>query len=196
MTLTSLPNEAELLIQLAGGDKHAFTLLFNHYQRFVYSFGKRLTHSEEMAINIVQDVFIKIWETREKLTEVDNFGGYLNRIVRNHSFNSLRGVLSKSKNTVELDEAEQEPDYNTLQQLDYNETLRLVEGAISTLSPQQRSVYELCHQQGFKYEEAAEKLGLSKQTVHVHMKLALRKIREHLKNNGAMYPLLALLLGS
>lgn len=196
MSSIQLTDEKDLLIKISNGDKQAFTIIFNHYQKFVYSFSKRLSRSEEMALNIVQDVFLKIWANREKLSEIDNFAGYLNRIVRNHSFNVLRELSSKINNTVELEEAYYEPEYSTLQTLDYNETVRLVQEALDALSPQQRKVYELCHQQGLKYEDVAILLGISKQTVHSHMKISLSKIRKHLKENMCLFPLIALLLAN
>jgi RNA polymerase sigma-70 factor (ECF subfamily) len=58
--------------------------------------------------------------------------------------------------------------------------------ALESLSPQQRKVYELCHEQGLKYDEAARELGLSRGTVHSHMKQALKNIRVYLKQLDAM----------
>jgi len=187
-----LPDEKELLLATAEGDQRAFTQLFNHYQKFVYGFGKRLTHSEDMAVNIVQDVFLKIWDNRTNLKTVDRFGPWLNRLVRNHSFNMLRDLSAQARASIELESVELPVENSTLYQLDYNETLRLVNDAIEQLAPQQKLAYQLCHQQGLKYEEAAKHMGISSQTLHVHMKHALRKIREHLKKNAVMYPLLAM----
>ncbi len=56
----AIDNEKELLASIAGGDQYAFTILFKHYQRFVYFSGRKLTHSEELATEIVQDIFLKI----------------------------------------------------------------------------------------------------------------------------------------
>lgn len=194
MSVKPLDNEKELLMKIAEGDQRSFTVLFNYYQQFVYGFGKRLTRSEEMALNITQDVFMKIWERRVGLREVENFPAYLNRLVRNRSFNMLRDLSAQAKQTVDLSEADAYVQEDTLQQLDYDETLKLVNEAVEGLAPQQKLAYQLCHRQGLKYEQAAEEMGISAQTVHVHMKLALKKIREHLKNNAVAYPLLIMAL--
>jgi RNA polymerase sigma-70 factor (family 1) len=194
MAVIPLPNESELLAKIAGGDHLAFTTLFNHYQTFVFGFGKKLTHSNDLAIEIVQDVFLKIWDSREKLGEIESFIAYLNRLVRNHSFNLLRQMSQKAKSNMNLSLSHTEIEDSTVQQLDYNETLRIVNEAVDRLAPQQRLAYQLCHQQGLKYEEAAEQMSISPKTVHVHMKYALRKIREHLQKNSVVYPLVALAL--
>ncbi len=194
MAVTSLPNETELLGQIAGGDQYAFTILFNHYQKFVYGYGRKLTHSDDMAIELVQDVFLKIWHSRQRLSQVENFIAYLNRVVRNHAFNQLRELSKRAKISGDLELAEFETENSTLQLLDYNETLRVVNEAVELLAPQQKMAYQLCHQQGMKYEEAAVQMNISPKTVHVHMKYALSKIRDHLNKNAFIYPAIALAL--
>lgn len=97
MAVNHLVNEVEILALIAEGDQSAFTILFNHYQRFVFSFGKKITHSEESAGEVVQDIFLKIWLARESLPEVKNFGAYLNRLVRNHSLNVVRRQLQEAR---------------------------------------------------------------------------------------------------
>jgi RNA polymerase sigma-70 factor (family 1) len=185
-----LPNESELLAKIAGGDQRAFTELFEFYQRYVYVYGKNLTRSEELAAEIVQDIFLKIWLGRQKLEKVENFGAYLNRIVRNHSLNLIRQVAKQIKSNAILRIDAQKADESTIQQLDYNEANRTLNQAINNLPPQQRMVYNLCHLEGMKYEEAAAKMNISIRTVQAHMGQALKNIREHFKKNALAYPLL------
>jgi RNA polymerase sigma-70 factor (family 1) len=194
MVVNSLPNEAEILAQIASGDQHAFTILFNHYQRFVYGYGRKLTHSDEMAAELVQDVFLKLWHSRPMLSQVEHFIAYLNRLVRNHAFNQLRELSKRARISGDIELANIQTQNSTLQQLDYNETLRSVAEAVELLAPQQKRAYQLCHQQGLKYEEAAAQMDISPKTVHVHMKYALSKIRAHLRKNGILYPAIALAL--
>jgi RNA polymerase sigma-70 factor (ECF subfamily) len=194
MAVNHLVNEVEILALIAEGDQSAFTILFNHYQRFVFSFGKKITHSEESAGEVVQDIFLKIWLARENLPEVKNFGAYLNRLVRNHSLNVVRRQLQEAKSAGELGRIFSEADESTILQLDYNETNNLLNQAIAELSPQQRMVYQLCHQQGLKYDEAAAQMNISAQTVNAYMKDALKKIRSHFRKYAVAYPLLILCL--
>lgn len=185
-----LPNESELLKKIAGGDKRAFTELFEFYQRYVYVYGKNLTRSDELAAEIVQDIFLKIWLGKQKLEKVENFGAYLNRIVRNHSLNVIRQIAQQIKSNEILKINSQEIDESTIQQLDYNEANRILNQAISNLPPQQRMAYHLCHLEGMKYEEAAAKMNISNRTVQAHLGQALKHIREHFKKNAIAYPLI------
>lgn len=189
-----LPNESEVLKKIACGDKHAFTRLFEFYHRYVYIYGKNLTRSDEHATEIVQDIFLKIWLGREQLEKIENFGAYLNRMVRNHSLNVIRQIAQQIKSNAELKINAQEVDESTVQQIDYNEANRVLSQALNDLTPQQRMVYRLCHTEGLKYEEAAAKMNISVRTVQVHMGLALKQIREHFKKNAMAYPLLISLL--
>lgn len=194
MSIKPLDNEAELLEKISGGDQYAFTILFNHYERFVFTFARSLTHSEQLAIDIVQESFLKVWEKRKRLIEVEQFSAYLNRLVRNHTFNVLRNISRQVNASAQLNAAEDVVEQSTSNQLDYNETLRIVKEAVEGLTAQQKQVFRLCHQQGLKYEEAAEQMQVSPQTVNVHMKLALKKVREHLKRHAIVYNVIALVL--
>jgi RNA polymerase sigma-70 factor (family 1) len=194
MTNERLGDEKTLVLKISGGDKHAFTTLFNFYERFVYAYGKKITRSDELAAEIVQDIFLKIWLAREKMAMVENFGAYLNRLVRNHSLNVLRELAQQSKYQYTLKEKISEMDESTLQQIDYNETSRILNDAIAQLPAQQHLVYKLCHLEGLKYNEVAERLNISSETVRAHMKQALKRIREHFKKHAVAYPLLFLVL--
>lgn len=194
MAIKPLIDENELLIKVAEGDQRAFTTLFDHYQKYVFSFGLKLTYSEELAEEIVQEIFLKIWYGREKMDTIESFGAYLNRLVRNHAFNLLRQAASHAKANKRIGEASSELDNHTQHSLDYRETSRLLEEAIELLPLQQKKVYALCHQQGLKYEDAARELELSPATIHYHMKLALNAIREHFKKHALEYPALLFFL--
>lgn len=190
MAIKPLHNESELLAKIAMGDETAFSDIFDYYQKYVFSFGRKLMRSEEIAEEMIQDVFIKIWQNREKLSEVDNFGGYLNVLVRNHSFNLLRQLANQQKNGDEILLSFSDEDNNTQQTIDYRETVRILEEVLANLPEQQKKVYSLCHLDGLKYEEAAQKMNISVATVHYHMKLALKNIRHHLAKEGLSYQIL------
>lgn len=196
MSDNPLEEEKELLLKIADGDRYAFTLLFKQYHNYVYLSGKKLTHSEYWAEEVVQDIFFKIWQKRERLVDVDNFGAYLNRIVRNHSFNILRQIAQDSKSKENLSLKLEVNDYATQETVQWKEAASVLESALGTLTPQQRVAYELCHIQGLKYKEAAEQMGVSYETVHSHMKEAIKKIRNHFKTMGITYTLLFSLLFS
>lgn len=182
-----LYDEQRLLMEIADGSQSAFSALFAHYHPVVFSFSRKITHSDDLAMEAVQDVFLKIWLHRERLRDIENFAAYLNRLVRNHCFNMLRKLANESRTLSSHGEDAPQEDYSTLEKLEYNEVKQILDEAIETLSPQQKKVYELCHQKGLKYEEAAAELNISAQTVHAYMKEALKKIRAHFKKYAISY---------
>lgn len=178
-----LLNEKKLLSRIAGGDERAFREIFDHYQRYVYTFAQKITRSNSDAEEIVQDIFLKIWFARNQLLTIDNFGAYLNRVVRNQALNLLRHEAIVSKAKIELGLSSSDNDTSTQQMLDYKGTKELLDEVISRLPEQQRRVYLLCHHEALKYDEVAAQLNVSPDTVHYHMKRALATIRDYLKQH-------------
>jgi RNA polymerase sigma-70 factor (ECF subfamily) len=191
----NLLNETVLLERIAAGDEHAFREVFDHYQRYVFTFAQKITRSNSDAEEIVQDIFLKLWFGRSQLLTIENFGAYLNRLVRNHAFNLLRHEAVVSKVKIEMESNSSDNDLGTQQLLDYKETKELLDDVVRRLPEQQRRVYALCHFEGLKYDEAAAQLNISPDTVHYHMKLALATIREHFKRHALVaYPALIMFL--
>lgn len=194
MAAKALLSENELLARVAEGDKRAFGVLFEQRQQLIFNIAYKLTKSRTNSKEIVQDVFLKIWNRREELPALDNFGAYINRMARNQSIDALRLLAREALRTVHLQEEQLEKgDLQTEETLQFQETGRILHLALESLSPQQRKVYQLCHEQGLKYEEAAQALGLSPGTVHAHMKQALKNIRAFLKQMDALLIIMALM---
>ncbi|MBB5634602.1 RNA polymerase sigma-70 factor (ECF subfamily) [Pedobacter cryoconitis] len=178
--------ESELLIKVSTGDQKAFTELFERHQTLVYDFSIKLTRSKIQAEEIVQNVFIRIWLNRATIVNIENFGAYLNRATRNHSYTVLKKLAAQSNREVELTEQVVSGGANAEHLVLYNDSAKILKTVVDTLPPQRKLVYELCHEQGLKYEEVAAKLNISSGTVHTHMKLALKTIRAHFKHMDAM----------
>ncbi|MBE9598027.1 RNA polymerase sigma factor [Pedobacter sp. MC2016-24] len=194
MAVQALKDEKELLAKIAEGDQYAFTILFNHYQKDVFVHSKRMTPSEDDALEVVQDIFIKIWTGRKRLNTVDNFGAYLNRVVRNQVFDVLKHISREAESNFKLQKESTEFDDSTRQLLDYKDAVNMLDEALSALAPQQKIAYRLCHQEGMKYEEAAKEMNISTETLRAHMKQALQKIRAHFRKHAVLYPMLILAL--
>jgi len=173
-------DEKILLKQVSLGDKRAFRTIFVQYQGLVFSFAKRLTRSDVTSEEIVQEVFMKIWAKRESMTRIDDFGAYLNRVVRNHTYNVLRQLATRSRFSEQLEKKYHDLGHESDESVDWVALEELLTKAIDQLTPQQRKVYILCYQEGLRYQEVAEKLNISSLTVHTHMKIALKTIRSYL----------------
>lgn len=193
MVVRSIFNESELLSKIAEGDHRAFSIIFEKHQQLIFNIAYRITRSRSHAKEIVQDVFLKIWNRRTDLNEIENFGAYLNRIARNQCIDGLRVIAREALRTVELQEEHLERgELQTENAVEYKETADLIQQALNSLPVQQRRVYQLCHEQGMKYEEAAIAMGISPGTVQTHMKVALRNMRKYLKHLDTLLVLLYL----
>lgn len=168
-----------LLDRIAVGDQHAFREIFNSWSGKVFGFALKLTHSKSLSEEIVQDVFMKIWINRESLEAIQSFPAYLFTLTRNHTFNNLKRIAIEEAARIKLGKKLTESNYDTEETINFRESERLLNQAISKLPPQQRLVYSLCQQEGLKYEEVAQRLNISRLTVKTHMQQALRSIKNH-----------------
>jgi RNA polymerase sigma-70 factor (ECF subfamily) len=147
-----------------------------------------------MAEDAVQEIFIKIWVNKEKLSEIENFRAYLHILVRNHALNSLRKLANEEQFIRKLMASENHSDIETSDQAIYNELKKHLNEAVVTLSPQQKKAYNLSRIEGLKYEEIAEQMEISRETVKKHISEALRIIRKHLSEEEL--PLVFLVLSA
>lgn len=155
----------------------AYKELYYHYfdglQRFAWSFVK----SNEVAEEIVSDVFIKIWQVRNRLTEIENLKVYLYTIARNFSLNYLQ--RSQKSPPLSLDEVKIEPlvEFGNPEDIFITGELKTrIQLLIHELPPQCRIIFQLVKEEGLAYKEAAEILQVSPLTVRNQLAIAVKKI--------------------
>ena len=165
-----------LLYKTSMHDESAFGKIFRSFSGMVYSFSYKLTRSDYLAEEIVQEVFLKVWTHRESLPQINNFSAYLFTITKNLAFNILKHNLIEEKaKTILYDQ--RTVSHETEETVIYQDYQQLLNKAINHLPPQQKLVYSMCHQEGLRYKEAAQKLKISQLTVKTHMQQAIRNIK-------------------
>lgn len=173
--------EVVLLRQIATGDEVAFRALYDQYRNKIYSLGMYLTRSPYLSEEIVQDVFMKVWEKREDLESIEYFNAWLRTVARNICLNHLRSIAIQHLGLEALagrrDGAAPMTEYDVLNR----EYEKLLQEAIELLPPQRQRVYQLSRQLGMQQDEIARELGISVFTVKEHRKLALRSIKSYLE---------------
>lgn len=177
---------------MSEGDEVAFRMLYDHYRKKIYALGLFLTKSEAPAQELVQDVFLKIWEKREQLREVDYFNAWLRTIARNTAINYLRSRAMEKLGHDRLQMHESSGCFTENDVADREYAL-LLQAAVRQLPLQQQKVYVLHRQQGLGHETIAEQLGISVLTSRKYMKLALHSIRVFLKRRMDAVVLLAII---
>jgi len=172
------------MLLLAGGCEKTFKVLFDTYSKRLFYYISRFIKSEQVAEELVMDVFMKIWMGRELATQINNFDAFLFRIAHNKSIDFLRSA-SKDLQLKELlwDQTQiasaEQADHSVLVR-EYEEKVR---DAIALLSPQRRKAYNLSREEDLTHDQIAGQLNISKATVNNHIVEAKKFIRNYLSNN-------------
>jgi RNA polymerase sigma factor (sigma-70 family) len=171
-----LENERELLIRVSKDDQTAFTLLFDHYQSKIYSVALNLTRSQELAEDLVQNIFMACWLRRTKLPDVHRFDSYLFIMARNAAITSLKKIAGHESRLREFPEdiVEVPGSFVNSDVPDYSGILYR---AVEQLPEQQKKVFILIKEQGLSREAAARTLGISPNTVKIHLGRAVRTVK-------------------
>jgi RNA polymerase sigma-70 factor (ECF subfamily) len=168
-------NEAVIIQELAKGSQSAFDIIYLRYFDKLVAQVVELVKDTAAAEDIVQDAFFKMWEKRVSFTQYDKVSGWLFVTTYNSALNNLRKKARDNRrlSTVINKSGEQE-------ESDFiaKETMfRLMEEAIEQLPPQRKKVFQLCKLGGLSYDQAAEQLSLSRNTVKEHIAKAVEFIR-------------------
>ncbi|WP_316834171.1 RNA polymerase sigma-70 factor [Pedobacter nutrimenti] len=183
MTIKTFLNESDLLGQIAVKNQHAFKIIYDKFHRKVYTFSLKYVKSEIQAEEIVQEVFLKLWQMKEAVLSIKNLDRFLLTLTRNRALDIIRRKELETRVNIENGKAWKETHNDTEELILLKDTRKVLEEAVNLLPQQQKLVYQLCHQEGLKYDEAAKQLNISPQTVHSHMKLALRFLRSYLRDH-------------
>lgn len=178
MRVEAMINEPAVISRLATGDESAFESLFLHYKDRIYSIAHRLCQSDELAQEIVQDIFMKVWFKRAELTAIKSFKNWLFIISRNQIYNVL-AHQARHRAIVRPWNDQLTPSLRAESELPDNEYVDLLRQAVETLPPGQQEVYRLFYQQQLKKQEIADQLGISINTVKVQLHRANVEIRQY-----------------
>ena len=176
-----LTEDKELYLKLKGGDEEAFQTLFLKYYSAMCRFANQLLNDRELAEEIAQDMFVKIWEKRAFLNIETSVKHYFFRSVRNHCLNHIQHEKIKKQYANKIMEAAHQ-EINTEQYYLEIDLVKRIEKSIASLTPKRMEIFRLSREQGLKYKEIADKLGISVKTVEAQMGLALKYLREDLKD--------------
>ncbi|MBV6647733.1 MAG: RNA polymerase sigma-70 factor [Cyclobacteriaceae bacterium] len=174
----------EVLVQeVKGGSLDAFDELFHRYSKRLWSFTNGMIKSAEESEEIVQDVFLKIWEGRDKLDPTASFNSFIFTIAKNQVLNVFRKRVNERKYLHQLALPTSEKSY-TEDQVIYRELSIISSTAINSLPPKRRMIFRMSREQGMTYDEIARSMGISKKTVENQMTMALKMLRSYLQQHA------------
>lgn len=173
----------DLVEKIRRGDEYAFELLFNQYYSRLCIFANTYLHSLDLSRDVVQDVFIKIWDNRENFYINQSLKAYLYQSVRNQSLNSLQkskrklALEKKLKKQQEAQERVKDPETSNLTTEELTEKVWKL---VDNLPERRRAIFVLYRKHGLSYREIAEVMGIARKTVENQMGKSLQFLREKL----------------
>jgi RNA polymerase sigma-19 factor, ECF subfamily len=168
----------DLQQRVAIGDETAFTQLYLHFGKKLLQFALSLVRSREISEELVEDVFVKIWAGRQRITEIDNLTVYLYVAVKNRALNSLS---QKAKELIAapfdyLDMSIDEFATDPYDLMITSEMMTHMHRVIENLPPRCKMIFKLIREDGLKYKEVAEILNISVNTIDAQMAIAVKKL--------------------
>lgn len=184
-----------IIQKLKGGDTGVYRQIVKNRYSYFYNMACSYMQDQEMAKEVVQDVFLKLWEGRASLADDTVIDSFLARLVKNRSIDYIRSRNLQLKNhsdyASELADAYWVED-SKLDEFSYEELIEKVNRAIAGLPEQTRHFFMMSRIEGMKYREISEKSGVSQKAVEYHISKALQILREKL---GLCFIFLYMILG-
>jgi RNA polymerase sigma-70 factor (ECF subfamily) len=180
--------EKNIMEKISGGDKNAFECLFNAYYGQLFNYACEILKDHDLAEEVVEETFVRIWESRQQIHIQTSIQSYLFRSVYNRCLNHLKHKKILEKHRLFFQHHVNWEDYNTSYSFDFplsrllnKELENIVDQAISKLPDQCRTIFIMSRYDELKHEKIAEKLGISQNTVKTQISRALNKLRKDLK---------------
>lgn len=168
-------------MRLHTDDIKAFDTLYLKYHQALYSNIFKLSKDADATQDILQEVFITLWEKRLTLDLNQPVSNWLFAVSYNKSVNYLKKLLKESVKLRDVNEEMQSADEKEINLREIQ--LYLIERAVNQLSPQKRKVFDFCKLQGKSYAETAKELNISKHTVKEYLSEAVMNIKEYIKQH-------------
>lgn len=171
------------MLEIKADNIFAYDELYNRYSKKLYNFAYSILKSIEESENIVQDVYLNLWENRLKVKNNSSVKYYVFTIAYNSSISLIRKKVLESKfieYLKSLNEIYQEP---VDLEFEYSELTNRLDKIVNALPQRQKEVFIMNRTEGLKYQEIADRLSISVNTIENHMSRALKNIREKLGVN-------------
>lgn len=186
MSAYSENTDLELLMLLKANDEGAFAELFNRYNRLLFIHACKLLDNNEEARDLVQEIFILIWDSRKTLKTATNFSGFLYVITRNRIFDRLSHKKVEDKYLEYARDFVEQGEDDTDHLLRTRELQSIIEREISFLPVKMQKIFELSRMRHLTHKEIAEQLNVSEKTVKNQVNNALKILRTKLKRRVLM----------
>ncbi|KMM34266.1 RNA polymerase sigma-70 factor [Parabacteroides segnis] len=169
----------ELLILLQKGNERAFTAIYERYHKLLYVLAYKYLKDNDTAKDAVQQIFLKLWESRSLFSIHINLRNYLYTMLKNHLLNEIRNNYTALEKNYELAQETIEYENEILSKLEEKEMTEQLYRAIDSLPEQKKAVCLYKLKDSLSNQEIAEKMQISIPTVKTHYSQAIKLLREH-----------------
>lgn len=164
-----------------------FSEIFRQHEHKLYALALRLTKSGQLAKDIIQDVFLKLWENRHHIHTINNMEAWLYRLTENKVIDFLRKAAAdiRLRNAI-LNRLQHMTDESEMY-VSAKEYHQIIQKAIDQLPPQRKLIYQLNKENDMNYQQIADELHISKHTVKNQLFTAVQSVRKFLSRNMKMF---------
>lgn len=177
--LTEATDE-QLFARVNQGSEQAFELVYEKYHKLLYVLAYRYLMDKDRAEDAVQNVFVKLWEYRERLNIGISLRNFLFTMTKNHVLNVIRDENTALEKQYELAQCASEYDDDLVEKLEKRERMALFYEAVDKLPPQKKAICRMKVEEELSTKEIAERMNLSVNTIKTHYAEALKAIRQQL----------------
>jgi RNA polymerase sigma-70 factor (family 1) len=183
----SMLSDRHLFERISEGEEQAFHLFFRRYHQRMVTFTGKVVKLPHVAEEIVQEVFIRIWENRGTLADIRNPEDYLFILIRNHALNHLCAAAIEERRREQLWEALEQQAADMTSALEIKEAEAFFAKILAKLTPQQQLIFRMNREEGLSHLQIAEKLNLSRHTVKKHVANSMKIFKANLKYFGQLF---------
>lgn len=185
----SLP-DSKLVALLNDGDALAYTEIFERYKVILYKHTIRMLEDQEDANDVIQDVFLALWQRRDTLTVKTSLAAYLYQSVRNRVFDRMAHEKVVARYLCSIRDFVEEGPFVIDEQVRARELAAIIETEIAALPRKMREVFELSRQEELSYKDIAQKLNISDKTVKQQVYNAIKILRLKVNLLRTIFPFL------
>jgi RNA polymerase sigma-70 factor (family 1) len=182
--LTSAHIDQTNLHPTSQGNNELFHQLFNDYWTRVYNTAFMLIKVREMAEDITQEVFMKLWQSRQSLHTVENPENFLFVTTRNLTYNRMKRIKTEDAYINYLLQMAPESLAGADALAEYHELHHCIKEGIDLLPPQQQKAFKLSREKGFSHEEIAREMNITRETVKGYIVRSIAFLRQYLKEHA------------
>ncbi|WP_256009536.1 RNA polymerase sigma factor [Desertivirga xinjiangensis] len=178
--------DVDIILRLKNGDESAFRFVYEQCYPGLYGFAYSFLKEKQLCEEVLQETFVALWMQKDSLDTAKAIEPFLFTVCRRRILDHFRKMTSTTALKKQLMSRMSELANDTEEAVLYHDALQITNAAIERLPPQQQLVFKLSRVEGLSFDEIADRLNLSRNTVKNHLVAALKNLRLQLNEHGLL----------